>query len=145
MGKISADNILFTFGMFAILMLAFGQTFAAADVQNNMNQLFARWPTLADSVRQSPSCSNTDIFCVAQAGIASATAFIAVPFLWLGALVASALLRLSAFGNLLGIVTFGPATAVSTIPFGAIFILALLLAVAIEAFRLFRGSPSGLG
>jgi hypothetical protein len=144
MAKISADNVLFTFGMFAILMIAFGQTVPNADVQNNMNTLFERWPTLADSIQPTPSCSDTDVFCQAQAGIERATAFIAVPFLWFGALVLSALVRISAFGNLLSFVTFGSTAAFGTVPFGFLFLLALFLVVAVEMFRLFRGSPSGL-
>ena len=148
MTKISADNILFTFGMFAILMLAYGQTFGAAEVQNNMNQLFANWPSFQATVSAltpaTAKCAAWDWGCQAGVDIAHATAFIGAAIAYPGVLAGSALSRISAFGNLMGIVTFGPATALSTIPFGTIFLLALALAVVIEAFRLFRGSPTGL-
>jgi len=111
MARISADNILFTFGMFAIIMLAYGSTFQQANVQASMNQLFAPWPTFQQTVQAltgpAKACGGLDFGCQASAGVAQATAF-------------------------------------STIPFGLLFFAALILVVVIEAFRLFRGSPSGL-
>lgn len=138
------DDVLFTFGMFAILMVAFGQTIPNADVQNSINTIFGNWPTLAQSTQPIPKCNTLDIGCQANAGIAQATAFIAVPFLWMGALVSSGLARISAFGGLIGFVTFGSASAFGTVPFGNLFLLALFIIVAVGLFRLFRGSPSGL-
>ena len=144
MTKISADNVLFTFGMFAILMVAFGQTIPSADVQNNMNILFANWPTLQSVTPPDKTCGTFDAGCQASKDVAHATAFIAVPFLWLGATILSAFTRVSAFGGLIGFVTFGSATGINAIPFGALFLLALFIVVAWELFRSFRGSPSGL-
>jgi len=148
MARISADNILFTFGMFAIIMLAYGSTFQQANVQASMNQLFAPWPTFQQTVQAltgpAKACGGLDFGCQASAGVAQATAYIGAVLGYPGVLGGSILSRISAFGNLLGLVTFGPASAFSTIPFGLLFFAALILVVVIEAFRLFRGSPSGL-
>jgi len=148
MARISADNVLFTFGMFIILMVAYGQTIQSADVQNNMNQIFAGWPTFQQTVTSlsgpGKTCGSLDFGCQASAGIAQATAFIGAAIAYPGVLAGSALSRISAFGNLLSLFTFGPISALGAIPFGTLFAVALLLVVAIEAFRLFRGSPSGL-
>jgi hypothetical protein len=148
MGKISADNVLFTFGMFAILMVAFGQTIPSADVQNNMNQLFAGWPTFQQTATalSGPikTCSSWDWGCQAAIDVAHATAFVGAAIAYPGVLAGSALSRITSFGNLLSFVTFGSATAFGTVPFGFLFLLALFIVVAVEMFRLFRGSPSGL-
>jgi hypothetical protein len=145
---INAENILFTFGMFAILMVAFGQTIPNADVQNNMNTLFAGWPTFQQTVTalSSPikNCASWDWSCQAAAGVAQATAFVGAAIAYPGVLAGSALSRVTSFGNLLSFVTFGSATAFGTVPFGNLFLLALFLVVTILLFKLFRGNPSGL-
>jgi hypothetical protein len=144
---INAENILFTFGMFAILMIAYGQTIPNADVQNNMNQLFAGWPTFQQTVSSlsTPSkCAAWDWSCQASQGIQQATAFIGAAIGYPGVLAGSALGRISAFGNLLSFVTFGSATAFGTVPFGNLFLLALFFVVVVFAFKLARGNPSGL-
>jgi hypothetical protein len=145
---INAENILFTFGMFAILMVAYGQTIAAADVQTNMNNLFAGWPSFQQTVQAltgpSKNCGIVDFGCQASAGVATATAYIGAVFAYPAILAGSLLSRISSFGNLLGLVTFGPVAAVNTIPYGNLFLLALFLVVIILAFKLFRGNPSGL-
>jgi hypothetical protein len=148
MSSISIDNVLFTFGMFAILMVAFGATIPSADVQNNMSVLFAGWPTFQDTANSLTSpiknCSSWDWGCQAAVDVAHATAFVGAAIAYPGVLAGSALSRITAFGNLVSFVTFGSATAFGTVPFGNLFLLALFIIVAVGLFRLFRGSPSGL-
>src|SRR6266700_1010892 len=147
MSNISIDNVLFTFGMFAILMVAFGATIPSADVQNNMNQLFAAWPTFqqtANSLTTPSKWSAWDCGCQASAGVAQATGFIGAAISYPGVLAGSARSRIKSFGHLIAFVTFRSATAFGTVTFGNLFLLALFLIVAIGLFRLFRGSPSGL-
>jgi len=141
------DDVLFTFGMFAILMIAYGVTIPNADVQNNMNQLFASWPTFqqtANSLTTPSKCASWDWGCQASAGVAQATGFIGAAIAYPGILAGSFLSRITSFGSLIGFVTFGSVTAFGTVPFGNLFLLALFLIVAVGMFRLFRGSPSGL-
>jgi hypothetical protein len=134
--------------MFAILMVAYGTTIANADVQNNMNTLFSGWPTFQQTVNSlstpNKTCAAWDWSCQASLGIQQATAFVGAVLAYPAILGGSFLSRITAFGNLLSFVTFGSATAFGAVPFGYLFLLALFLVVAIEAFRLFRGSPSGL-
>ena len=148
MTRINADNVLFTFGMFAILAIAYGASIPGADVQSNMNQLFAGWPTFQQTVTAiggvQKTCAAWDWGCQAQAGISQATAFVGAAIAYPGVLAASALSRITSFGNLMSFVTFGTATSFGAVPFGNLFLLALFVVVAVELFRLFRGSPSGL-
>ncbi|TMI42703.1 hypothetical protein E6H23_04295 [Candidatus Bathyarchaeota archaeon] len=146
--RINADNVLFAFGMFAILMVTYGQSIPSANVQNSMTQLFAPWPTFQDTTRAltgpGKGCGSLDFGCQASAGIAQATAYIGAVIGYPAVLAGSVLSRISAFGSLLGFVTFGSATSFGAVPLGSLFLLALFLVVAVELFRLFRGSPSGL-
>ena len=149
MTRINADNVLFTFGMFAILAIAYGASIPGADVQSNMNTLFAGWPTFqqtlqALSPKSSTSCASWDGYCQAAQGIAQATAFIGATIAYPGVLAGSALSRITSFGNLMSFVTFGTTSSFMSVPFGNLFLLALFIVVAVELFRLFRGSPSGL-
>lgn len=144
---VSMDNILFTFGMFAILIIAFGQTIPNANVQQSMNAIFAGWPTFQDTVTalspKQANCAAWDWSCQASNGVASATGFVGAVLAYPAILGTSFLNRITNFGNLMTFVTFGSVTAFGTVPFGNLFLLALFVVVAIGLFRLFRGSPSG--
>jgi hypothetical protein len=146
--KISADNILFTFAMFMIISIAYGQTLQAADVQTNMSTLFAGWPTfqqvVASLTPSSTKCAAWDFGCQASQGVAQATGFLGAVLAYPSILGGSILSRVSAFGNLMALVTFGPASSLASIPFGALFLFGLALIVVIEVFRWARGSPTGL-
>ena len=148
MAHINADNIIFTFGMFALLAIAYGASIPTVDVQGNMNTLFAGWPTFQQTVSalspKSANCASWDWGCQAAAGVAQATAFVGATIAYPGILAASALSRITSFGNLMSFVTFGSTTSFGSVPFGNLFLLALFIVVAVELFRLFRGSPSGL-
>lgn len=144
---VNMDNILFTFGMFAILAIAFGQTIPNNNVQANMNTLFAGWPTFQDTVNAlstpQKNCAAWDWSCQAAAGVAQATGFVGAVLAYPAILGDSFLARISAFGSLMSQVTFGSTGSIGTIPFGNLFLLALFVVIAVGLFRLFRGSPSG--
>lgn len=148
MARINADNILFGFMMFSIVAIAYGTSIPSFDVQGNMNTLFAGWPTFQQTVSalspKSANCASWDWGCQAAAGVAQATAFVGATIAYPGILAASALSRITSFGNLMSFVTFGTATSFGSIPFGNLFLLGLFVVIAIELFRLFRGNPSGL-
>jgi hypothetical protein len=143
MGRISAENILFDFALYLTLAVPFGIAVASADIQTALNQIFGPWPTVASVTQAVPKCGSTDIACQAQAGIAQATAFIAVPFLWIGAIILSGLQRLNAFGTVSIQLTTGPTGSLTTIPGAGFIVFGLIVLVAFELFRMFRGSPSG--
>lgn len=149
MGKISADNVLFTLGMFTIVMVAYGQSIASADIQSSMNIIFANWPTFGQIVSSSTgpqrSCGSLDFGCQASAGVAQATGYLAAVISYPTILFSSILNRINAIGNVFTIELFGTSAGFGSIGiFGILFFLALALVVVIEAFRLFRGSPTGL-
>jgi hypothetical protein len=143
MGRISAENILFDFALYLTLAVPFGIAVASADIQTALNQIFGPWPTVSSVTQAVPKCGSTDIACQAQAGIAQATAFIAVPFLWIGAIILSGLQRLNAFGTVSIQLTTGPSSSLTTIPGAGFIVFGLIVLVAFELFRMFRGSPSG--
>lgn len=139
------DNILFTFGMFAILAIAFGQTIPSVDIQNNMNIIFGGWPTGILGVGFVPlkNCGFLDANCVGS-NVAAATVDVATGIFYPATILVNFLFRVSAFGSLMTQITFGPTTGLNVIPFFNLFLLALFIVVATELFRLFRGNPSGL-
>lgn len=147
MARISAENILFTFVLFALIMVAYGQSIGTANIQSNMNTVFSSWPTFQDTVTALTSpiknCSAWDWGCQASSDVAHATAFIGAVIAYPSILAASALGRLNAFGNLFGFVLFGTTSSFSAIPFGSLFLLGLIFIAAIEAFRLARGNSTG--
>lgn len=146
MARVDMDNVLFTFGMFAILMIAYGQTIPNVNVQTNMNNLFANWPTFQDTVSSLGGNTNCGYnpFCYAAQGVAQATSFIGATIAYPGILAGSVLSRITAFGNLMVFVTFGSTGSLGTIPFGNLFLLALFIIVIVGLFRLFRGNSPGL-
>jgi hypothetical protein len=143
LSKISADNVLFTFGMFAILMLAYGQTIPGVDIQDNMNIIFGGWPAGIAGFVPLKNCAFLDANCVGN-NVAAATVDVASAIFYPATVLVDLLYRVSAFGSLMTQVTFGATGGLSAIPFFNLFLLALFIVIAVELFRLFRGSPSGL-
>lgn len=148
MGKISADNIIFDFGMYLLLAVPFGLAMGGPDVSNMLNTIFGSWPSFQGTVAAihpaTASCASWDWGCQASAGVAQATAFIGAAIAYPGVLAGSALNRISTFGNLATLITLGPSASISAIPiFGPLFVLALLIIIAFELFRMFRGSSVG--
>jgi hypothetical protein len=140
MAHIDWENILFTFGMFAILVIAFGQTIPSVDVQNNLNIIFAGWPQPVVPVK---GCAWTDVSCNFNS-LAGATAAIANAIFYPATLIVNLLFRISAFGSLMTTVTFGSTGSLSVIPFFNLFLLALFIVIAVGLFKLFRGPGGGL-
>jgi|SRR6267143_179910 len=143
MGRINADNILFTFGMFAILIIAYGQTIPGIDIQNNMNIIFGGWPSGIAGFVPLKNCGFLDANCVGS-NVAAATVDVASAIFYPATVLVNLLFRVSAFGSLMTQVTFGSTGGLTVIPFFNLFLLALFIVIAVELFRLFRGSPSGL-
>lgn len=148
MGRIQADNIIFNFGLYLMIAIPFGIAVASQDIQGMLNTIFGPWATFQQTVNAlsgpAKTCGPLDFGCQASAGIAAATAYIGAAIIWPGYLVLSALYRLSVFGNLATLITLGPNSSISAVPVvGPLIMLALIIVVAFELFRMFRGSSSG--
>lgn len=148
MGRVSADNIIFDFGMYLLIAVPFGLAVGGPDVSNMLNTIFGTWPTFQQTVNAihpaTTSCAAWDWGCSASQGVAQATAFIGAAIAYPGVLAGSALNRISTFGNLATFITLGPTTSVAAIPIvGPLLVLALVIVIAFELFRMFRGSSVG--
>ena len=147
MARISGDNIIFDLVLFLMLAIPFGIATNAINVNATVNTIFGPWPTFEGTAAAftgpAKSCGFLDFGCQASAGIAQATAFVGAVLAFPGLLAGSALARISAFGNLGTLVLFGSSTSLNAIPGANFFILALIIIVTFELFRMFRGSSVG--
>lgn len=147
MGRISADNLLFDFAIFLAMAVPFGIATGATNVQASLNTIFGPWPTFQQLFSQlsgpAHSCGSLDFGCQASAGIAQATAFAGAVIGYPGGLFLSLLSRISAFGNLGVQLTFGPTASLQSIPGAGLVVVGLIVIIAFELFRMFRGSSVG--
>lgn len=145
----NAEDIIWALGIFGIIMLAYGASIPGIGVQTSLNAIFANFPTFTDVVHSlsgpSTSCGSLDFGCQASAGVATATAYIGAVFAYPAVLGFNLLGRVIIFGTLMQQITFGQGTgSLSAIPFGALFLLAILIPVALYTIKIARGNAQGL-
>jgi hypothetical protein len=146
---LNAEDIIYLLGIFAIIMIAYGSSIASIDVQTNMNIIFGSFPTFQQTVNSlgnsSPKCAPWDAFCQAGQGVAQATAYIGAAIAYPSILGFNLLGRVVAFGSLMQQITFGQGTgSLSTIPFGNLFLVAILIPIVLYAVKIARGVAQGL-
>lgn len=136
------EQTLMIFGLFTMLLTAYGASVAGIDITTSLNNVFA--PVTPPSVLfQNPKgCSFFDVGCNA-ANVALATEQIGVALEYPGILLFTIIGRFSAFASLLNLALFGSLASSATVPFLELFEVIVLLGGAVEIFRLVRGNSSG--
>ena len=136
------EKTLMVFGIFTMLLTAYGASSAGLDLLGSLNSIFA--PINPPSVLfQNPQgCSFYDVGCNAQ-NVALATEQVAVALEYPGFLFFTFIGRIVAFVTIINQALFGSLAASATVPFLAVFEIIILLGAAVEVFRLVRGNSSG--
>src|SRR5690348_15746957 len=121
-------------------MIAYGASIQAIDVQSSLNIMFGSFPTFQQTVtalsNSSPKCAPTDLYCQAGQGVAQATAYVGGAIAYPAILGFNILGRIIAFGSLMQVITFGQGTgSLSAIPFGGLFLVALIIPIALYAVK----------
>src|SRR5690242_13642755 len=138
---VNAENVLWAGVFFAILLTAYGSATGGPSAQTAINRVVAPFPTLPQQVPPT-GCGILDFNCQAS-NVQKATAYIGA---MIGAGVStfvSILDRISGFGTFVSILLTGPIFGPSAVPYLPLVGGGLLLIVAFEVFRMFRGNASG--
>jgi hypothetical protein len=146
---LNAEDLIYLFGIFAIIMLAYGASIPTTNVQSALNNIFAPFPTFDQTVAAlsgpQSHCGITDFGCQASQGVAQATAWLGAVFAWPATLGFSVINRVVIFGSLMQAITFGTGTgSLAAIPFGGLFLLALIIPIALYTIKIARGVAQGL-
>ena len=145
----NAEDILYLLGIFAIIMVAYGSSIPSNNIQTSLNNIFAPFPTFQQTLQSlsgpANKCGDLDFGCQAAAGVAQATAYIGAAIGYPAVLGFNVIGRIVTFGGLMQQLTFGQGTdSLAAIPFGGLFLVAMIIPIVLYAVKIARGVAQGL-
>jgi hypothetical protein len=135
------EKTLMVFGIFAMLLTAYGASTAGLDLVGSLNGIFAPVSPPAILFQNPKGCSFFDVACNA-ANVAQATEQVAVAIEYPGILIFTLVGRTIAFVTLINTALFGTLATSATVPFLELFELIILLGAAIEVYELAHPNKS---
>jgi hypothetical protein len=136
------EKTLMVFGIFTMLLIAYGSGAASLDLQGSLNSIFSPVSPPSLLFQNPKGCGFFDVGCNA-ANVALATEQVAIGLEYPGVLIFTIIGRIVSFVGLINLALFGSLGASASVPFLELFELIILLGAAVEIFRLVRGNSSG--
>lgn len=138
------EQTLLIFGLFAMMLTAYGASVAGVDLTTSFNAVFAPISPPSVLFQNQKGCSFFDVACNA-ANVALATEQVAVALEYPGILIFTLVGRTVAFIGVLNTALFGTVASSATVPFLEFFEVVVLLGAAVEVYELAHPNKSRAG